>query len=176
MAQVMNIEITKKETTKPSSPTPHSLKSFKEHMVIWFFCTPTMSMRNHSGNLNPGQPLAGRIKDNIFIDCNDEGAVYLEALVNSLLSSFLDQPDFDFLELFLPIEIGTSEAATGPLLLVKACGRLAISVCFAHKLADASMLGIFIEAWSATSLGIGDTVVPDFSNAATKSHLEISQC
>ncbi|CAN6727014.1 unnamed protein product [Malus baccata var. baccata] len=56
------------------------------------------------------------------------------------------------------------------------CGRLAIGVCFAHKLADASMLGIFIEAWSATSLGIGDTVVPDFSNAATKSHLEISQC
>nr|XP_028952150.1 BAHD acyltransferase At5g47980 [Malus domestica] len=193
MAQVMNIEITKKEIIKPSSPTPHYLKRFKLSLLdqlapvaygplVLFYpnnvngvATEERSQqlkKSLSETLTCFYPLAGRIKDNIFIDCNDEGAIYVEAQVNSLLSTFLHQPDFDFLKLFLPIEVGSSEAATGPLLLVKAsffeCGGLAIGVCFSHKLADASTLGLFVKAWAATSLGIGDTVVPDFSSAAIR--------
>ncbi|XP_021832810.1 BAHD acyltransferase At5g47980-like [Prunus avium] len=193
MAQEMKIEIVKKETIKPSAPTPHNLKSFKLSLLdqlvpvvygpmVLFYPSNVSEVtlteeRSHqlkkslSEALTRFYPLAGRIKDNLFIECNDEGAVYVEARVNALLSNFLDQPNLEILKLLLPIKVESPEAGTGCLLLVQAsffeCGGLAIGVCMSHKLADASTLSTFIKVWAATALGLGHTVVPDFS-AATR--------
>ena len=40
-------------------------------------------------------PLAGRIKANDSIDCNDDGAVFIEAQANVELSQILKDPDMD---------------------------------------------------------------------------------
>lgn len=37
-------------------------------------------------------PLAGRIKGHLSIDCNDQGAYYVEARTNSHLNHFLNSP------------------------------------------------------------------------------------
>lgn len=127
-------------------------------MALLFFATPPMRLqlttekisqqlkKSISEALTSFYPLAGRIKDNVFIQCNDEGVIYVEARVNTLISTFLDQPDFDILKSCLPIEIGSPEAAPGMLHFFE-CGGLAIGVCVSHKLADVPTLGTFIKAW-----------------------------
>jgi shikimate O-hydroxycinnamoyltransferase len=43
-------------------------------------------------------PFAGRIRDELFIDCNDDGATYIEAHVTCNMSVILQQPDIHQLE------------------------------------------------------------------------------
>ncbi|KAI5332717.1 hypothetical protein L3X38_022846 [Prunus dulcis] len=183
----MEFEIIKRETIKPSSPTPHYLRNFKlslldqlgpvayEPLVLFYpkngIATPEKSVwiikKSLSETLTRFYPLAGRIKGNISIDCNDHGVDYVEARVSGLLSTFLSKPDAQTLRKLLPVDAESPEAGRGPLLLVQAnvfdCGGLAIGVCMSHKLADAASLSTFIMAWSATALGFSQALLPDFS-------------
>lgn len=183
----MEFEIIKRETIKPSSPTPHYLRNFKlslldqlgpvayEPLVLFYpkngIATPEKSVwiikKSLSETLTRFYPLAGRIKGNISIDCSDHGVDYVEARVNGLLSTFLSKPDAQTLRKLLPVDAESPEAGRGPLLLVQAnvfdCGGLAIGVCMSHKLADAASLCTFIMAWSATALGFSQALLPDFS-------------
>ena len=88
---------------------------------------------------------------------------------NCPLSEFLRSPDSDSLQLLLPLD--AEATPTWPLLLVKAtyfqCGGMAIGICISHKLADATSLANFIQAWTATARGERDSIAsPEF--AATK--------
>ena len=58
-------------------------------------------------------PLAGKIKDDLCIDCNDEGAYFVDAQVNVCLSEFLSQPDLQLLHKFLPCELILKELDVG---------------------------------------------------------------
>ena len=58
-------------------------------------------------------PLAGKIKDDLCIDCNDDGAYFVEAQVNVCLSEFLSQPDLLILHKFLPCEFILKESYVG---------------------------------------------------------------
>ncbi|KAJ0025541.1 hypothetical protein Pint_09252 [Pistacia integerrima] len=59
-------------------------------------------------------PLAGRVKDYLSIDCNDEGVYYVEARVTSPLFEFLNQPDLSSIHKFLPHgEDNKAEAVPG---------------------------------------------------------------
>ncbi|KAI8023176.1 (13S,14R)-1,13-dihydroxy-N-methylcanadine 13-O-acetyltransferase AT1 [Camellia lanceoleosa] len=99
----VEVEIISKETIKPSSPTPHHLHtcqcSFLDqisppvHMpILLFFETDADKLSNAnmsdqlktslSETLTQFYPLAGRLLDNISINCNDEGISYLEARAN----------------------------------------------------------------------------------------------
>ncbi|EXB31002.1 Salutaridinol 7-O-acetyltransferase [Morus notabilis] len=44
-------------------------------------------------------PFAGQLKDNTCIECNDEGACFVEAWINCQLSDFLKEPDPNLLSL-----------------------------------------------------------------------------
>ena len=76
-------------TIQPSLLTPPHLRyyqlSFLEQRMI---LTPTLLKQSLSDVLMRYYPLAGRIKDNLIVDCNYEGVLYYEAQVKCQLSAF----------------------------------------------------------------------------------------
>ena len=105
---MVKVDIQAKETIKTSSPTPQNLKIFKlslldqiappEYVLVIFYyaCNDKAKVikpqeridqlkESLSQALTLIYPLAGRVKDNIFIDCNDEGVYVLEAKGNCKL-------------------------------------------------------------------------------------------
>ena len=49
-------------------------------------------------------PLAGWVKVNLYIDCNDEGVLYVESKANCQISEFPENPIPAKLDKFLPIQ------------------------------------------------------------------------
>ncbi|KAG8640040.1 BAHD acyltransferase At5g47980 [Manihot esculenta] len=177
----INVKIVKKEIIKPSSPTLDYLRNFKLSLLDQFSPAAYASMllfysvngtadqdfdvfersqqlkRSLSETLTRFYPLAGRIKDNAIIECNDEGALFVEARVDCLLSKFLEKPNNQLTRKLIPVDIvGFSEEHKGSvLLLVQAsffsCGGLAIGVSISHKIADASTVNTFIKGWAAAA-------------------------
>ncbi|XP_065875740.1 stemmadenine O-acetyltransferase-like [Euphorbia lathyris] len=174
------IEILYKEAIKPCSPTPDSLKILKLSLLDQFTpitYTPLLlfysdkhgdidcDIDRHkkseklkaslSETLTQFYPLAGRLRDNSSIDCNDEGAEYIEARIECSLSEILNKPEPELLKQFLPEAVESPQAATGNLLLVQAtffdCGGFAIGICVSHKISDAATLTTFVNCWSATA-------------------------
>ncbi|KAF4378753.1 hypothetical protein F8388_006204 [Cannabis sativa] len=181
MENNLHVEIVSRENIKPSSPTPPNLKTFNLSLfdqrappvyttLVLFY--QISSSTDHSLNnniiittlkkslseaLTSYVPLAGKI-DNInnsnIVECTDEGAIFIEAKSNTILSTFLEEnPNEDrLLERLLPAKTRSAEAATSPLLLVQVtlfeCGGLAIGLCMSHKLADAATLCMFLKNWS----------------------------
>ncbi|GMP97598.1 hypothetical protein CsSME_00045784 [Camellia sinensis var. sinensis] len=96
MEMEIKVEIIARETIKPSSPTPHHLKnhqlSFKDHTLSSSGADDdeheekvhVISQRlkvSLSETLTHFYPLAGRFRDNLAVDCNDEGVEFFEARV-----------------------------------------------------------------------------------------------
>ncbi|KAL7199792.1 hypothetical protein ACSBR2_021986 [Camellia fascicularis] len=117
-------------------------------------------------------PLAGRyIKADRVIYCNDQGVDYVEARVDVQLLEFLahgDKPEL--FNQFIQPETGVVDETTDPLLAIQLsmfeCGGLAIGVSIAHRIADASTLSTFLNAWAiASRVGIDNvTVHPSFNS------------
>ncbi|KAG2239173.1 hypothetical protein Bca4012_023939 [Brassica carinata] len=195
--ETMKVKTTSKEIIKPSSTSPNDLQTLQlsiyDHFlppiytVAYLFYTKDdelMISPDHTSHklktslsetLTKLYPLAGRI-NGVTVDCNDEGAVFVEARVdNCSLSGFLASPDLKAIQQqLLPLDavVNPHEAAsTWPLLLVKAtyfqCGGMAIGVCITHKIADAASISTFVRTWSAEARGeAGNTVmVPKFASA-----------
>ncbi|KAF8018543.1 hypothetical protein BT93_H3428 [Corymbia citriodora subsp. variegata] len=176
MTVEFKVKVLAKETIRPSSPTPDRLKNFKLSIfdqltpilytsVLLFYASDASTSSRHplsrlksslSKVLARFYPLAGRIRDNLYIDCDDVGAEFVEAIVNCPLSHVLDSPCPALLRKLLPIDTESPDASAGRLLLVQAntfgCGGLAVGVCVSHKIADASTLSTFIKGWSAAAL------------------------
>ncbi|KAK9119980.1 hypothetical protein Scep_018073 [Stephania cephalantha] len=145
------IYYTKPETSTSTSTTTSSSTCLK---------------RSLSKCLTKFYPLAGRIKDDVSVDCNDAGVDYLEAKVtNCTLLDVITNPNIPSLKQLLPCEPHIHDLES-PLLLVQVnrfqCGGIAIGVCISHKVADASALGMFVNGWSCTARGDCETVAPHF--------------
>ncbi|KAJ6917581.1 hypothetical protein NC652_019805 [Populus alba x Populus x berolinensis] len=110
-------------------------------------------------------PFAGRIKDELFIDCNDDGATYVEAHVTCNMSVILQQPDIHQLEQLLPCkpDENLDELSTGVMLAAQVnyfdCGGIAVSVSISHRVADGSSLVSFVNCWAAISRGVDHHIV-----------------
>ena len=122
----MEVKIISEETIRPSSPTPSHLKNFKlslldqlyasSYVPILLFYSPRDGTRDTgqvltrlkdslSETLSCFYPLAGRIKDRVSIDCNDEGVTFLiSQVMNCHLFEFLNNPQIDFLDRFAPCQ------------------------------------------------------------------------
>ncbi|THG19521.1 hypothetical protein TEA_027427 [Camellia sinensis var. sinensis] len=112
-------------------------------------------------------PLAGKIEDDLTIDCNDEGACYMEAEVNCCLADFLSQPDVQVIHRFLPCETSFKGSVAGTHVTniqvnIFECGGIAIGLCISHKILDGAALSTFVKGWSATACGSKEVVYPDF--------------
>ncbi|KAE8704231.1 Pre-rRNA-processing protein TSR1 isoform 1 [Hibiscus syriacus] len=128
---VMEVEIVSKELVKPSSPTPHHLRthllSFLDQflpsiyvpMVLFYMNQETgipsadiiadnsrraqLLKESLSETLTLFYPFAGRIEEHhLSVDCNDEGAYYVKARVNSRLREFLELTDSSYVPQLLP--------------------------------------------------------------------------
>ena len=104
----VELEVISNENIKPSSPTPTHLRYYQlsfldqtfppMYVPFLFFYTEndayskistdpgksfsSVLKQSLSNVLTRYYPLAGHIKDNLTVDCNDEGISYLEAQVN----------------------------------------------------------------------------------------------
>uniref|UniRef100_A0A7C8YSK4 Salutaridinol 7-O-acetyltransferase n=1 Tax=Opuntia streptacantha TaxID=393608 RepID=A0A7C8YSK4_OPUST len=172
------VEVTSKETIKPSSPTPphlrnlqlSSLDQFEPSIYIpllYFYQNePTQDPIDHSERslllkkslsdiLVRFYPLAGRVKDNSFIDCNDEGVEFYEAHVSCNLLDVIEMPNLDDLRRLLPFEPSVHEKniILGVQVNHFSCGGMAICVCISHKIADGTSAVQFARAWANMARG-----------------------
>ncbi|XP_038717185.1 vinorine synthase-like [Tripterygium wilfordii] len=107
---------------KPSSPTPSHLKTYKISLLdqygpsgyaplLLFYSSATQETISNpsqilkqslSQTLTHYYPVAGKIGDNLSIDCNDEGVLYIEARVNCSLNDYLSNLDAPSIFKFFP--------------------------------------------------------------------------
>ncbi|XP_071725327.1 epi-neemfruitin B 7-O-acetyltransferse L7AT-like [Rutidosis leptorrhynchoides] len=183
------VEIVRKETIKPSSPTsPHS-KNFKFSLLDQLMPCPyaplvlfypsgdgldtvgkvNLLKSSLSKILTHFYMLAGKMKDDLSIDCNDEGAYFVEARLNISLNDFLCRPDLLQIHKFLPCEVVLKGPIEGTFVsnfqvTVFECGGLAIGLCISHKVLDGHALGTFLKAWCSSMASEAENLmVPDFS-------------
>ncbi|OWM73853.1 hypothetical protein CDL15_Pgr018913 [Punica granatum] len=111
-----------------------------------------------SQTLSHFYPLAGRIRGNLHVECNDEGALYSEARVDCHLAEFLSIPDLEALGKFRPVPtistVPVEEAVQVAVQVnVFSCGGIAICVSLLHKLADGTLIGAFAKRWASICNG-----------------------
>ncbi|XP_059445216.1 stemmadenine O-acetyltransferase-like [Corylus avellana] len=184
----LDVQVISTDTIKPSSSTPDRLRhhtlSFVDQIAPSIFMPfllfyprdgvahlsneerQTRIKKSLSEALTRFYPLAGRIKDNFHVDCNDEGVHYVEAKATCQLSEFLEDPNPDEHNKFLPYELDdVNEVALAVQLTTFDCGGIVIGVVFAHKVADASSLIFFLKSWAAIARGSSNIATPHFESA-----------
>ncbi|KAK1431302.1 hypothetical protein QVD17_07759 [Tagetes erecta] len=187
----MNVEIISKEQIKPSSPTPQNLKSYNfcilDQLVPAIYAPIILYYPNQdrstdldiqqrltkmkdslSETLTRFYPLAGTLESDLLIDCNDVGACFVVARVNTRLDEFLNHIDLQLINRLLPCEPSFNGASEGSCVShvqvnIFECGGIAISLCISHKILDAAAFSAFLRSWSGTSCGSNDVVYPDLS-------------
>ncbi|XP_038698057.1 stemmadenine O-acetyltransferase-like [Tripterygium wilfordii] len=133
--------------------------------------------RSLSKTLVQFYPLAGSLKDDIFIDCNDEGACFIEAQIGCKLKDFLGKPDHELLNHLTPITDSKKAKFPNSLLLVQvtlfSCGGMSIAVFPSHKIADATSMGTFMQSWTAVNRNDRSKfVLPEFIEGSCLSRRE----
>ncbi|KAL5578197.1 hypothetical protein UlMin_019896 [Ulmus minor] len=187
MDKEIKVEVIRKEPVKPSTLTPNHLRSYRFSLldqippvyrtpVVLFYSssnpstdephtiasqTSQLLRKSLSQTLTKFPQIAGRIRENLSVECNDEGADFIETRINIPLSKILKKPDPETIKLLIPKSNATKyEVATACMLAVQAnffeCGGIAIGVCLSHKLADASTISTFINSWAETTSESGN--------------------
>ncbi|KAE8731422.1 U-box domain-containing protein 15-like [Hibiscus syriacus] len=193
---VMEVEIVSKELIKPTSPTPHHLRthmlSFLDQFLPPIYVPMVLFYTNQEASISSADiiannsrraqflkqslsetltlfyPFAGRIKDHLSIDCNDEGAYCVEARVNCSLCEFLELTDSSNVPLLLPAESSwTTPSAGGCVAMIQvttfSCGGIVIGACISHMIADGTAVTTFLRSWAAMSRNSGEeTAYPNF--------------
>ncbi|KAL0367637.1 UNVERIFIED_CONTAM: Stemmadenine O-acetyltransferase [Sesamum radiatum] len=169
----IEIQVISQETIKPFSPTPQSLRKYQlsfldqiappvfMHLVYFYeadakFSNPAKS--NHlkkslSQVLSKFYPLAGRLVDDLYVDCNDEGVPYVEAIANCSLSQVIKNPVVKNMDKFLPCKV--DDVVQNLCMAVQVtyfqCGGTAIGLVISHKIADGSSFFLVANSWAAVA-------------------------
>ncbi|CAI0443705.1 unnamed protein product [Linum tenue] len=172
----LKVEISRRETIRPLSPTPanrrfHNLTILDQTTpaayvpVCLFYCPSDENTviadalkASLSQTLDAYYPLAGRYKDAVTVECNDEGVDFVEADVAADMSDALQEPEEDRLLALLPCRPRERRVdAEGRLILLAVqlnffgCGSVAVGVCMWHGVADACTLACFLRAWAMSN-------------------------
>ncbi|XP_042039541.1 stemmadenine O-acetyltransferase-like [Salvia splendens] len=170
------------EKIKPSTPTPRHLQIYNisqlDQMIpcvyvplVLYFCSDNSNNNNDdriqhlkeslSRTLVTFYPFAGVIRDALSADCSDQGLPFFVAKVKSQMKDFLRNPNFEFINKFFPRECDM-EKQPGPgdsVMLIQLncfdCGGIAMSITFAHYIADMSSVSTFLRCWAANARGLG---------------------
>ncbi|KAK8977607.1 hypothetical protein V6N11_013392 [Hibiscus sabdariffa] len=144
---------------KPSSSKLHLLKPFKLSLL------DQLSPRLYT----PFYPVAGRLKNNLFISDYDAGVPYVETRVKCRLSDLTErtrelQQELNQLLPCRPFCYIHDSDSTAPPLAVQVnvfdCGGIALAFCLVHKIIDGSTIQAFIKSWTAFSRG-SDGEIPN---------------
>lgn len=156
----MKIEILSTQSIKPSSPTPQELRDFKLSFIderIPSYYTPLIlyySSNESSSSIDRSEmcrrlrsslsealaqfyPLAGRMKGQILVDCNDEGATYVEARGDGDVLDIVRSPHQQIMEMLIPFVIDGYVTRARELLGVQVSREMQIFSC--------SFLDCFLE-------------------------------
>ncbi|KAG5242358.1 vinorine synthase [Salix suchowensis] len=171
----MEVQIISKEILKPSSSTPQHRRTYKLSVldqlapplyipIILFYSPPCENFCKNSNHLKESfsrtlthfYPFAGRVKDDFSIDCNDEGAAFIEARVSGDMSMVIEQADINQHQHLLPCspyakisKLSTDQVTLAVQVNYFNCGGMAISICIWHAVADGSALATFVKSWAA---------------------------
>lgn len=111
-------------------------------------------------------PLAGRVKDTFSINCNDQGAEFINANVHHdiNMSTLIQNPKLHLLQQLLPCEYPLTLTTTKQVLLAVqvnrfAFGGIALGMCVGHVIADGASVGTFIKNWEAISRGAEEKIM-----------------
>ncbi|KAG6387263.1 hypothetical protein SASPL_152450 [Salvia splendens] len=165
---------TSKELIKPSSPTPAHQRnlqlSFLDQLapptyihIILYFKAPAASSpelkRSLSDALSIYYPLAGRLRENSRVECNDDGAEYIESRFNDVrISEVVENPRPEELARFVPLSPSGDGDGDIPLAVQASffgCGGAALGICMSHRVADAMSMVVFVNSWAACCRGDG---------------------
>ncbi|MBA0711544.1 hypothetical protein Golax_010712 [Gossypium laxum] len=177
------VEVILEEIIKPSSPTPQQFRHYQlssldqqippvyNHLVLFYPATTNAQTYNFklsvSQALTRFYPLAGRIKNNSIVDCNDEGIPFKEAQVKCRLSDFLRDPLPQQLNKLYPFPLDdAAELPMGIQFNTFLCGGIGIGVCVSHKIGDALSFFTFLNTWAAIARGdTKNVVLPELVSA-----------
>nr|AUG68754.1 acylsucrose acyltransferase 2 [Solanum habrochaites] len=166
-----------KKIIKPYSPTPISLRchklSYLDQMVggiylplALFYPKLSNTWSNKPNNvvsqhlekslskvLTNYYPFAGKLNDNISIDCNDSGVEFFITKINCPMSEIFNHPYFEKHNLVYPTEVINNQYTyEGSLAVFQlthfSCGGIAISMCLSHKVGDGYTFGNFMNHWA----------------------------
>ncbi|XP_065876135.1 BAHD acyltransferase At5g47980-like [Euphorbia lathyris] len=188
MAPKMQPEVISREFVKPSFSTPnnhpsvHNLSFFDQivpsfYVPLLFFYTSKNGETDHhrstvlkislSAALSHYYPLAGRIKDDVTVNCNDEGALFLEARLECNCAEILNNPDDEILKLLFPDSLYYKDSTlTGPVAVQVTyfkCGGMSIGICLSHKTLDMSSMTFFIKEWASLARNSEKEISPEFN-------------
>ncbi|KAG8383265.1 hypothetical protein BUALT_Bualt05G0166400 [Buddleja alternifolia] len=168
----IEIEVISKETIKPSSPTPKSQSkyylSFLDQIappifmpLVYFYPADNKIDNSEKSKhlkkslsqvLSIFYPLAGRLVDDLYIDCNDQGAPYVEAEANCNLSRVITNPIPRNMNKFLPYRLDDLQnLGMAVQVTFFQCGGLAVGLVISHKIADALSFFLFANSWAAVA-------------------------
>ncbi|KAM7269511.1 hypothetical protein ACFE04_025008 [Oxalis oulophora] len=178
------VKVISNEIIKPSRPTPDHLRyyqfSFLDQIsppvynpLVLFYnggvCNIDRTNRlkqSLSEVLTDFYPLAGCVKENFYVDCNDQGVPYKEARVNCRLSDVVGNPVPGELRKLVPFELDNAkEFLAGVQFNVFECGGIGIGVCVSHKIGDALSLFTFVKTLAAVSREEKNIPHPEFISA-----------
>ncbi|KAL3537917.1 hypothetical protein ACH5RR_001283 [Cinchona calisaya] len=178
METLVQFQVFSETIIKPSSPTPisfryHKLSSIDQSIQNVYGSMAFFYQKSHASDDWPPNeiisqvlqialsktltyyyPMAGRLLNNLFVDCNDTGAQFIEARIQCPMSEILKQYSHSQLkEQIFPRSLFSCVPEGGSLLIVQlnyfGCGSIAVGVCTAHKVADASTISTFMNDWAA---------------------------
>ncbi|XVF43806.1 hypothetical protein PTKIN_Ptkin02bG0070200 [Pterospermum kingtungense] len=171
---------------KPSSPTPDHLRTYQLSFIdqiqpptfmplIMFYPKEDDASNVEQCNrikkslsevLCVYYPLAGRIKDNAFVDCNDEGVLFVEAKANCHLSDILENPNPNDHNKLIVLELDdANELPFMAQVTYLECGGLVLFLGMSHKIGDALSFFTFLDCWAAFARGDTDIITPIFDSA-----------
>ncbi|KAL0447212.1 UNVERIFIED_CONTAM: Stemmadenine O-acetyltransferase [Sesamum latifolium] len=169
----IEIEVISQEIIKPSSPTPQSLRkyqlSFLDQIappaltpVVYFYeADAKFSNLEKSNNLKKSlsqvlsrfYPLAGRLVDDLYVDCNDQGVRYVEAVATCSLSQVIKNPVMKNMDKFLSHKVydDVQNLCVAVQVTYFQCGGTAVGLAISHKLADALSSFLVANTWAAVA-------------------------
>ncbi|XP_017238888.1 stemmadenine O-acetyltransferase [Daucus carota subsp. sativus] len=188
----MVVQIVSKENILPAASTPDSLKEFKlsvlDQTQVKLYVPLTLFYHNNntsdldsvisdkskrlkqslSETLTRFYPFAGKVRDDFYIDCNDEGVHYIVTRVNVSLPDFLSKsPGDEMIKRLIPAKARESPLGNYVLIIqvnIFSCGGIALCTCISHKILDGSTYALFLKDWTAAARGSSSEIVhPSFT-------------
>ncbi|XP_065876312.1 acyltransferase Pun1-like [Euphorbia lathyris] len=181
-SEMVSTEIIKPLSSSKTHPTSHNFSFFDQICariyVPYIFFYPieelhhkysSIQLKNSlSAALSLYYPLAGRFKDDLTIDCNDEGIEFQEARLDSDLSEILKNPNDEVIKILFPENLQYKDPISSSFLIVKVnlfnCGGIGLAICISHKVMDMAAFSYFINHWAGIARNSGDKFRPDFSS------------
>lgn len=178
----MKVQILTRELVKPLIPTPPNLRnyniSFTDELapvinvpsILYYQANQSIKATSMCDILKTSvekalpkfYPFAGRyVKTSGVIDCSDQGVEFVTAQTDSQLTEILGlgkKLEINLLDQLLPCDVQAADEITDPLLYIQVtmfdCGGLALTMCFAHRIGDASTISALMAGMVAASRGL----------------------